>query len=613
MQQEQTRFQLPQLTRAIQAEGISIDAESRTVEFPFSSELAVERWFGDEVLSHKKDAADLTRLNDGAPLLFNHNMDEIIGVLEKAWIGTDKRGYAQVRFAKTARADEVMSMVNDGILRNVSFGYRISEMVESVKDGKSTYTATRWEPFEVSLVTVPADHTVGIGRAETDDKRDVTVHRIQEESAQPAEITIEEPTMTEPTAQPVDVQVVATQAAEAERSRIAAIEALGQRFNASDLSRKLISEGVNLDAARAAFLEEIKVDQKPITGKEADVGLSDKEVRQFSVLRALNALANPSDKNAWEAAAFEREVSEAGAKAAGKSARGIFVPAEILRAKRDLTVGTSTAGGNLVATDLMADSFIELLRNKSVVQRAGATVMNGLVGNVAFPKQTGAATAYWVAESGAPTESQQTVGQVAMSPKTVGAYTDFSRRLILQSSLDVENMVRRDLAAVIALAIDAAALYGTGSSNQPTGLKLQSGINTKDFAAATPTFAEIVAMESEVAADNADVGTMRYLVNAAMRGGLKSAEKFSSTGQTIWEPGNTVNGYGTEVSNQVASGDVFFGNFADLILGFWSGLDLTVDPYAGATSGTVRVIAMQDVDIAVRNAVSFCYGNANIA
>ena len=612
MQHEQKRFQLPQLTRAIQAEGINVDAESRTVEFPFSSELAVERWFGDEVLSHDKAAADLTRLNDGAPLLFNHNMDEIIGVLEKAWIGTDKRGYAQVRFAKTARADEVLSMVNDNILRNVSFGYRISEMVESIKDGKSTYTATRWEPFEVSLVTVPADHTVGIGRAEADDKRDVTVHRIQEESAQPAEITIEEPTMTEQAA-PVDVQVVATQAAEAERSRIAAIEALGQRFSASDLSRKLISEGVTLDAARAAFLEEIKVDQKPITGKEADVGLTDKEVRQFSVLRALNALANPSDKNAWEAAAFEREVSEAGAKAAGKSARGIFVPGEILRAQRDLTAGTSTAGGNLVATNLMADSFIDLLRNKSIVQRAGATVMNGLVGNVAIPKQSGAATAYWVAESGAPTESQQTVGQVAMSPKTVGAYTDFSRRLILQASLDVENMVRRDLAAVIALAIDSAALYGTGASNQPTGLKLQSGINTKDFAAATPTFAELVAMESEVAADNADVGTMRYLVNAAMRGGLKSAEKFSTTGQTIWEPGSTVNGYATEVSNQIASGDVFFGNFADLLIGFWSGLDLTVDPYAGATSGTVRVIALQDVDIAVRNAVSFCYGSASIA
>lgn len=615
MQDEQKRFQLPQLTRAIQADAISVDAESRTVEFPFSSELPVERWFGDEVLSHKAGAADLTRLNDGAPLLFNHNMDEIIGVVERAWMGEDKRGYAKVRFAKTARADEVMSMVNDGILRNVSFGYRISEMVESVADKKSTYTATRWEPFEVSMVTVPADHTVGIGRAEAKDERDVIVHRMPEESAEPADIITEEITMTEQVEAPaaVDVQVIASQAAEAERARIAAIEALGQRFNAADLSRKLISEGVTLDAARAAFLEEIKVDQKPLSGKEADVGLSDKEVRQFSVLRALNALANPSDKAAWEAAAFEREVSEAAAKAAGKSARGIFVPGEVLRAKRDLTVGTATAGGNLVATELMADSFIDLLRNRSVVTRAGATVMNGLVGNVAIPKQTGAATAYWVAESGAPTESQQTIGQVTMNPKTVGAFTDFSRRLILQSSLDVENMVRRDLAAVIALAIDTAALYGTAADNQPRGLKNQSGINTQDFAATNPTFAELVGMETQVAADNADIGTMRYLVNPAQRGAAKTTEKASGTAQFVWEPGNTINGYGTEVSNQVTAGDVFFGNFADLMIGFWSGLDLTVDPYAGATSGTVRVIALQDVDIAVRNAVSFCYGNASIA
>ena len=613
MQDEQKRFQLPQLTRAIPTDGMTVDAEMRTIEFPFSSELPVERWFGDEILSHKKGAADLTRLNDGAPLLFNHNMDEIIGVLEKAWFADDKRGYARVRFAKTARADEVLSMVNDGIMRNVSFGYRINEMAESVKDGKSTYTATRWEPYEISLVTVPADHTVGIGRAEADDTRDVTVHRIQEESAQPAEITIEEPTMTEQTAPAVDVQVVATQAAEAERARIAAIEALGQRHSLSDLSRKLINEGVNIDAARAAFLEEIKVDQKPITGKDADIGMTDKEVRQFSVLRALNALANPSDKSAWEAAAFEREVSEASSKAAGKSARGIFVPGEVLRARRDLTAGSATAGGNLVATDLLADSFIDLLRNSSIAIRAGATVMNGLNGNVAIPKQTGAATAYWVAESGAPTESQQTVGQVTMTPKTVGAFTDFSRRLILQSSLDVENMVRRDLAQVIALAIDTAALYGTGANNQPTGLKLQSGINTKDFAATNPTFAELVAMESEIAADNAALGAMRYLLNPAQRGSFKSTEKFSSTGATIWEPGNSVNGYATEVSNQVTAGDVFFGNFADLMIGFWSGLDLTVDPYAGATSGTVRVIALQDTDIAVRNAVSFCYGNAALA
>ncbi len=602
---EQKRFKLPQLTRAIQAEAITVDAETRTVEIPFSSEMPVERWFGDEVLSHKSGAADLTRLNDGAPLLFNHNMDEIIGVVEEARIGADKRGYARVRFAKTARADEVMGMVNDGILRNVSFGYRIAEMSESVKDGKSTYTATRWEPYEISAVTIPADNSVGFGRSDDGDQRDVTVHR-SEESA-PAEQPPEEITMTEATAPAVDVQVVATQAAEAERSRIAAISALGERFNQSELSRKLINEGKSMDEARSAFLEEIKVDQKPITGQEADLGLTDKEVRAYSFVRAIHAMANPGDKSAWAAAAYERELSEAASKKSGRAARGFMIPADVLR--RDLNVGTATAGGNLVATDLLAGSFIDLLRNRSVAVRAGATVLNGLVGNIAIPRQSGAATAYWVAESGAPTESQQTINQVTMTPKTVGAYTDFSRRLTLQSSIDIETMVRSDLATVIALAIDKAALYGTNADNQPKGLTGQTGINTVAFAAANATFAELVSMETAVASDNADVNGMSYLVNPAQRGVYKSTAKFGSgTDATIWEPGNTVNGYRTEVSNQITAGDVVFGNFAELLIGFWSGLDLMVDPYSNSTSGTIRVVALQDTDIAVRHAESFTYG-----
>lgn len=587
--------------RSIQAREVTI--ENDTIEFPFSSEEPVARWFGDEVLSHEKGAADLGRLNDGAPLLFNHNMDDYIGVVEKAWIGDDKRSYARVRFASHERAQQIKQDVESGILRNVSFAYEVRKYVEDTKT--KTYTGTDWMAYEVSFVTVPADQTVGVGRSLIEEKTS-EAEMPSEPVAAEAVISVKGKTMTE-NVTPVDVSAVAAQAADAERQRIAGINALGSKLNQPELARQLIDGGKPLDEARAVFLERIGA-IKPVAHGEGDVGLTQKEVKQFSFMRAINALANPSDRSAWEAAAFEREVSEAAAAKAGKSARGIFVPAEILRNKRDLTVGTSSAGGNLVATDLLADSFIELLRNRSVVQRAGATVMNGLVGNIAIPKQTGGATAYWVAESGAPTESQQTIGQVAMSPKTVGAFTDFSRKLMLQSSIDVENMVRNDLAAVIALAIDSAALYGTGLSNQPTGIKVVSGINTKDFAADAPTFAEIVGMESEVAADNADIGTMVYLVNAAMRGTLKTTEKATGTAQFLWEAGNTVNGYRAEVSNQIANGDVFFGNFADLMLGFWSGLDLTVDPYTNSTSGTVRVVALQDVDVAVRNAVSFCRG-----
>jgi HK97 family phage major capsid protein len=300
----------------------------------------------------------------------------------------------------------------------------------------------------------------------------------------------------------------------------------------------------------------------------------------------------------------------------GKQARGFLVPFEVQ--KRDLVVGTPTAGGNLVATDLLAGSFIEVLRNAMVLPGLGTQMLTGLVGNVAIPKQTGAATAYWVAESNAPTESQQTIGQVAMSPKTVGAYTEISRKLLLQSSIDVESMVQTDLAAVLGLAIQQAAISGTGTSNQPAGLLTlitPSVVGGTDGAA--PTWAHIVELESDVAVANALVENMAYLTNAKVRGKLKTTSKVPGQNGFIWENGDTpLNGYRAAVTNAAPSNltkgtstgvcsAIIFGNFRDLVIGMWGGLDLMVDPYSGSTSGTVRIVALQDVDVAVRYTESF--------
>ena len=566
MNTEEERKSNSRVTRSDAMEARVESIDDRRVSMSISSEMPVGRSYGEEVLDHNPESIDLSFLNSGrAPLLMDHDPERQIGVIESVNLdGSARKLRATVRFGKSALASEVYGDVADLIRGNVSIGYSIAKMVKE-NDGR-TYRATNWRPVEVSIVSIPADVSVGVGR-----------------SAE-IEATSEAVAMPQITETSVEAQ---TQVAETE----------------SPKERKMENSATVATESRAY--------DAPI---QAEVGLSQKEVRQFSFVRAINALANPQDKRAWANAAFEREVSEAAQKTYGRSAQGIFVPNEVVHAKRDLNVGTNSAGGFTVATDLLAASFIEMLRNRSVVQRAGATVLNGLVGNVAIPKQSGAATAYWVAESGAPTESQQTLAQVTMSPKTVGAYTDFSRKLMIQSSIDIESMVRRDLATVIALAIDTAALYGTGANNQPTGIKLQSGINTKDFAATNPTFAELVGMESELATDNADIGTMTYLFNPAQRGALKTTEKSStSAGQFVWESGNTVNGYRTEVSSQVTAGDVFFGNFADLLIGFFSGLDLMVDPYSNSTSGTMRVVALQDTDIAVRNAVSFCYGDADIA
>ena len=585
-----------QLLKRAEIAEFQFSEDDRSIEFPFSSEYPVARYFGNEILQHDVRSADLERLNDGAPLLFNHDPGKVVGVVERAWIDDQKkRGYARVKFSRNAFAQEVMADVKDGVLRNVSFGYAINQM-EQRSDGE--FVAVSWAPYEVSVVSIPADPTVGVGRS------------FEADPAAPAASTTPQPEPEVPMENTPDFTAVraeaAAEAAKAERSRIAGITALTMKHGMDDLGRQLVEGGRSLDEARAAVLDKLGAKVEPVSEPAADIGLSPKETREFSFQRAILALSNPTDRKLWEAAAFERECSEAAAAKAGKTAQGIMVPNDVLR--RDLTVGNAASAGNLVGTDFRPGSFIELLRNKSALAGMGVTSLTGLQGPVAIPRQTGAATAYWVAEAGAPLQSSQTVDQVNLTPKTVGAFTDYSRRLMLQSSIDVEQMIRQDLATVLALEIDRVGLYGLGNSNQPLGVKLTTDINTEDFAAATPTFIEVVSMESKIAADNADIGAMAYLMNAAMRGALKTKPKEAGEASYIYEAGDTVNGYRAVISNQVVSGDIFFAVWSQLIMGMWSGLDLTVDPYTFSTSGTVRVVALQDVDFAVRHPESFCRG-----
>ena len=567
--------------------------EERSYEFPFSSEYPVMRYFGNEVLSHEMDAANLSRLNDGAPLLFNHDPDRVVGVVERAWVdGDKKRGYVKVRFSRNKFAQEVLDDVRDNILRGISFGYSIDKMEERGDD----FVATRWSPYEVSVVSIPADPTIGIGRSLTEE---IVVQ------AAPAASPTPEPEMENTP----DLEVIRSEAVEAERTRIAAISALGDKHQMQDLARELIDGGRTVDEARAAVLEKLGTQPVEQVIRSADVtsndvGLSDKETRSFSFARALNYLANPSDSSARRAAEFEIEVGKAAAQKYERSSNGIVIPNEVLR--RDLVVGTPTAGGNLVADELLAGSFIDLLRNRLALAQAGVTMLTGLQGNISIPRQTSAATAYWVGENGSPTESQQAIDQVNMTPKTVGAFVDYSRRLLLQSSIDVEGMIRNDLARVIALELDRAAIYGTGSSNQPLGLTNTTGIGSQAITT-FGTFAEYIGMETDVASANADAGSLRYIINAAARGALKSTEKATNTGMFVFED-NEINGYPVIVSNQLQNNDALFGDFSMMIMGMWSGLDLTVDPYAGATAGTVRVIALQDVDVAVKQPGAFCLG-----
>ena len=570
------------------------ESEDRTLEFPFASEAPVERYYGMEVLNMDAKSMDLTRLNDGAPLLYQHDADKIVGVVQKAYI-KNKRAYARVKLANNELGREMQELIKDGIIRNVSFGYKINSMEADESTSPVTYRATSFQPFEISLVTVPADNSVGIGRSFSHNENVDTASAVH---SQPNGVTTVD--------QNLNVEAIRAEAAQAKAKEMADMIALGQRTKNIEMAQEFIANSRSLDELRSALLEKMGVEEKPLNPKDAEIGMSDKEKRDFSFIRAINALAHPNSQEAQRAAAFEMEVSRAAQQKSGKEARGILIPADVLGyGRRDLTVGSASGGGDLVATELMSDSFIDLLRKALVLQTAGATVMTGLQGMVALPRQSGGATVYHVAESSSITESQLTVDQVTMQPRTIGALTDYSRRLLLQSSIDIENLVRRDLAQQIAIEVENQAINGTGSASYPLGFLNVTGINTES---GYTTFADYVNAEAALSTDNALLGSLGYLMNSALRGTLKTTEK-SATGTNanfIYEADNTINGYPAYVSNSMPNNTAVFANFSDILIGFWSGLDIMVDPYTGSASGTVRVVAMQDYDVAIRHPESIC-------
>lgn len=578
----------------------TIIEDQRRATLAFSSEMAVDRGWGVEILDHSPGSIDMEFIGSGrAPLLVDHEMADQVGVVEQISLGSDRVARAVVRFGKSARAEEIWQDVKDGIRSNVSVGYVISEMVSDGKQGdREIFRATRWMPLEISIVSIPADTSVGVGRAL--------------EVAEPKIIVKETPKMSD------DVNV------KAERERVSAILELASRHNQREFGESAIRDGASIEQFRGALLD--KVSSKPLN-VDHEIGLTEKEIRSFSFVKAMRALANPQDRRAQDEAAFEFAASEAAAKKEGRTSRGLMVPVDVLY-KRDITTSTASGtakGGNLVATDLLASSFIDVLRNKMVLNTLGAQFLTGLQGNVAIPRKTAASSAYWVAENVAPTESTNAPAfdQVTMTPKTLGAYVDISRRLMLQSSLDIENLVRNDLAASIAVAMDGAAIAGSGT-NKPTGVLNTSGIGSVTLGTngGAPTWAMVTNLVREVDIDNALNGAAAFLTNGQVKAKLSNTSKQTSgvEGNFILGPDvNTLYGYPLVVSQQVpanlskGSGSnlsaMIFGVWSELLIGQWSGIDLMADPYTGSNAGTVRIVAFHDCDFAVRHPESFAECN----
>nr|8GTA_A Chain A, Major capsid protein [Dinoroseobacter phage vB_DshS-R4C]8GTA_B Chain B, Major capsid protein [Dinoroseobacter phage vB_DshS-R4C]8GTA_C Chain C, Major capsid protein [Dinoroseobacter phage vB_DshS-R4C]8GTA_D Chain D, Major capsid protein [Dinoroseobacter phage vB_DshS-R4C]8GTA_E Chain E, Major capsid protein [Dinoroseobacter phage vB_DshS-R4C]8GTA_F Chain F, Major capsid protein [Dinoroseobacter phage vB_DshS-R4C]8GTA_G Chain G, Major capsid protein [Dinoroseobacter phage vB_DshS-R len=265
-------------------------------------------------------------------------------------------------------------------------------------------------------------------------------------------------------------------------------------------------------------------------------------------------------------------------------------------------------GGVLVAQDYRAGSFIELLRNRMALAGVGVRILQGLTGNVDIPKRTGASTMYFVDEDVDVTESDGAFGLVGMTPHTAGVATAITRRMMQQGSPDIEALVRDDLLTSLTLGLDKTALVGHSSPSAPNGVRDLVIGDALPFTGPFATFEELVDLETAVASANADVDSMAYIYNAATSGHFKKTLEFAGVSGTI-ERGGQVNGYNRVKSNQITTaGEVAFGNWSDVVIGMWSGLDLRVDTSTKAASDGKVLRVFTDIDVALRNVESIKWG-----
>lgn len=578
----------------------TVDEAQRTVQFSFSSETPVERDFGMEILDHGPSSVRLGRLRAGGPLLMDHDTRDLVGVIDQVEVGSDKKGRVRAKFSKSARASEIYQEVLDGIRRNVSVGYRVHRMtLDHRGDDIDTYRVTDWEPYEVSMVSVPADVAVGVGRQSSHAPNTVIIEgALVMPENQPNQDTLTEQQMKD---------MRATMAREIEESnlkRIRDLETIGKQFPKLDgpaLAAQMIREGNTPEELREALMQRFEKsgDRALPPESKSRLDLSPNDQKRYSLIRAVNAHIS----NNWTGAEFERECSIEIADRVGRDPRGFFVPLDVQ--VRDLTKATAA---DLVGTDHLAAQFIDALRPMSVVMDLGATVMHGLLGDVDIPKLTAGATFYWVADDGNVTDSDPTFGSVSLSPKTVAGSVPMSRRLLKQSNPSVEQVVLDDLRRGAALAIDSVALEG-GGANQPSGITSVVGVNTQTIAASAttgyPTFPELVGFETKVADDNALTGSLAYVTTSAIAGGLKTTAKDAGSGTFLLEKGEA-NGYPVRVRNGITAKRIIFGNFRDVLIGLWGILDVYPDPAAKAAAGGLVLRVFQDIDVAVRHAESFC-------
>lgn len=600
-----------------------VDPETREVELSFSSEEPFERWWGIEILGHKSGEVDLGWMASGrAPFLSNHRTSDQIGVVTRAWLDSKTgRCRAVVRFGRSELAEQEMRDAQDDVRVNVSVGYEIRELELVRKDTKngvevSTFRVTDWLPLECSLVSIPADMTVGLGRS------------VSAETQAPAATARATLPATVRTENSMDKPVEKPESGDQQfKANVATIQRLAKAYSQwlkpTDVG-DIIAEGADPQRMNDLIMQRMQSGATDVTTLPG-IGATQREARQYSFLRAIQAQIPGANVDAG----FERDVSREIARIMGREAEGFFIPPDVMfrdlmgrrhGEKRDFTASTAGEAGNLVQTTVMADMWTDVLRAATVLVGMGVTVLPGLRGNVGVPRKTVAGTLAALTEVAAASETQPTTALPTLSPKRISAYVEPSKQAIIQGEIGIEAMLRQDLVDGAAVLVENQGINGSGSSPNARGIRNVSGIGSVvgGTNGANLAWTHITGLEAACANANA-AATQRagYLLNTKSVNTTKNTQKAASL-PFIWDGGDRpLNGYRVGITNNVpsnltkgtssgvCSSVIFSSDWSMFVLGLFGGLDVTVDPYTLATTGQVRITLNQFFDWLCRQPGAF--------
>jgi HK97 family phage major capsid protein/HK97 family phage prohead protease len=597
------------------AADLKVEGGDRMVRLSFSSEIPVLRDTpmgpAFEVLGHDPDEVDLSRLNSGsAPVLKDHrrDVDSMVGTVVSAQV-EGCRGRAIVRLSDTAEGNSMLSRIKAGEVQSVSVGYAVHELKPAGEHkGYPVLRATKWEAVEVSLVAVPADPTVGVGRSLSGGSIASLPH-----TPKGSEMTTPT-TMTQHQAAPAAGSVIS------ERRRVSEISAQGRHFNmpAEDVEAA-IADGMSVDAFQRSILDGMSHGnaQQPATRSRMGLPAIAAAERSYSLSRAAEAHISGD----WSQAGFEREVSQELQSQIGRRASGVYVPTAVLAGRALVTTSTAPS---LIGTQQLHDALIDILKPQVRVMELGATVLSGLVENVSIPRQTAGSAAEWIAENSEASESSPGFDAVTLTMHQLSAHARISRRQLKQSLPAVDQILTNDLRAQIAVALDRAAIAGTGVGPEPVGILKIPGIGSVAMGTngGAVTWAKLMELVSKVESANVDPASLGFLSNLKVKGLLMSTPRVPGTDSMMLDPDAAATAEGLRLAGHKArfSGNVpsnltkgtgtnlsavIFGAWADLLIGQWGGIDLIVDNVTESAKGNVRLVAHSEWDIAVRHAESF--------